>query len=288
MVVQQDDELSQQLDAFRATHTAKHVYVKSAEDAGEIEWEYFSSGYGNEALLLLPGVHGRGEVAFQHILRFEQAYRVISPNYPTSVTTIAQMIAGLASILRAEGVKTIYVVGGSYSGMIAQCLVRRYPEQVRMIVLDHTSPPGASQARLYAFYRVLLTILPLSWLRRLLTFGNQLAMREIIAGQDFWRNYFDTLLASMSRADYLNLLQVCIDFYQNYTFSPDDLRSWRGKMLILESDNDAYVSKKQRAALKALYPKARVYTFHHTGHAAWANQFETFFSVIAQFFQEEL
>ncbi len=287
-LVQQDDELSKQLYAFRATHTAKHCYVKDAEGADGIDWEYFSSGYGNETLLLLPGVHGRGEMAFQHILRFEQGYRVISPSYPGSVTTIAQIIAGLASILQAERIKTVYVVGGSYSGMIAQCLVRRSPEQVKLVVLDHTSPPSVYQARLYTLYHTLLTVLPISWLRHLLTFGNQRATQEITTGQDFWRNYFENLLASMTRADYLNRIQVCIDFYRNYTFSPDDLRSWRGKMLIIEADDDAYVSTRQRAALRALYPKARVYTFHSTGHAAWANQFETFFSVIAQFLQENL
>jgi pimeloyl-ACP methyl ester carboxylesterase len=293
-LVQQDDELSKQLSAFRATHTAKHCYVKNAENAesvesaDEIDWEYFSSGYGNETLLLLPGVHGRGEVAFQHILRFEQGYRVISPSYPGSVTTIAQIIAGLASILQAEGIKTIYVVGGSYSGMIAQCLMRRYPEQVKLVVLDHTSPPSVSQARLYTLYRTLLTVLPLRWLRRLFTLGNQRATQEITIGQDFWRAYFENLLTSMTRTDYLNRIQVCIDFYRNYTFSSDDLRTWRGKMLIIESDDDAYVSAQQRAALRALYPKARVHTFHSTGHAAWANQFEAFFSVIAQFFQEDL
>lgn len=287
-LVQQGDELFQQLSAFRATHTAKHCYVKNAEGAGGSDWEYFSSGYGNETLLLLPGAHGRGEVAFQHILRFEQGYRVISPSYPSSVTSIAQIVAGLASILQAEGIKTVYVVGGSYSGMIAQCLVRSYPEQVRMVVLDHTSPPGVSQAQLYTLYRIVLTVLPLSWLHRLFTFGNQRATQEITTGQDFWRGYFENIITSMTRADYLNRLHVCIDFYRNYKFSPDDLRSWRGKMLIIESDNDAYVSRQQRAALRSLYPKARVYTFHQTGHAAWANQFETFFSVIAQFLQEEL
>ncbi|MBA2680757.1 MAG: alpha/beta hydrolase [Ktedonobacteraceae bacterium] len=286
--VQQDDELSQQLSAFRATHTMKHCSVKNTESMDAIDWEYFSSGYGNETLLLLPGVHGRGEAAFQHILRFEQGYRVISPSYPSSVTTIEQIITGLASILQAERIKMVYVVGGSYSGMIAQCLVRSLPEQVKMVVLDHTSPPSISQARLYALYRIVLTVLPISWLRRLLTFFNQRATQEITIGQDFWRDYFETLLVSMSRADYLNRMQVCIDFYRNYTFSPDDLLTWRGKMLIIESDNDAYVSKRQRAVLRALYPKAHVHTFHHTGHAAWANQFEAFFSVIAQFLQEEL
>ena len=285
-LVHESNELVTQLHAFRATHTAKRCRVENAE--GGSEWEYFSSGYGNETLLLLPGVHGRGEMAFQHILRFELGYRVISPSYPSGPTTIAQLVAGLVAILKAEHIETVYIVGGSYSGMLAQCFVRSHPELVKMVVLDHTSPPGLSQARLYKLYRVVLTPLPLSWLRKLFIFGNELGTRGITTGRDFWRSYFDDVILSMTRADYLSRIRVCIDFYQNYKFTRDDLRSWRGKMLIIESDNDAYVSARQRAALRELYPRARVHTFHRSGHAAWANQFPTFFSVIAQFLQEEI
>lgn len=287
-LVDEENELLTQLHAFRATHAAKRCHVENVDGKGGSEWEYFSSGYGNETLLLLPGVHGRGEMAFQHILRFEQGYRVISPSYPSDPRTIAQLTAGLVAILKAEQVSTVYVVGGSYSGMLAQCFVRSHPELVRMVVLDHTSPPGLSQARLHKLYHLGLATLPLSWLRKLFHFGNDLAIRGITSGQDFWRAYFDDIITSMTRADYLSRIQVCIDFYQNYKFTRDDLRTWRGKMLIIEADNDAYVSARQRAALKALYPKARVYTFHRTGHAAWANQFPTFFSIIAQFLQEEI
>ncbi len=287
-LVHESNELLTQLHAFRATHTVKRCHVDDADGTGSSEWEYFSSGYGNETLLLLPGVHGRGEMAFQHILRFEQGYRVISPGYPSGPTTIAQLVSGLVAILKAEHIETIYVVGGSYSGMLAQCFVRSYPDLVRLVVLDHTSPPGLSQARLHKLYRLVVTLLPLSLLRKLLKYGNELATRGITTGRNFWRGYFDDIITSMTRVDYLSRIRVCIDFYQNYKFAHDDLRSWRGKMLIIESDNDVYVSARQRAVLKALYPRAHVHTFHRTGHAAWANDFATFFSVIAQFLQEEI
>ncbi|GAC1358176.1 MAG: hypothetical protein NVS2B12_17320 [Ktedonobacteraceae bacterium] len=291
---EETDELSAQLATFRATHTPKRCHVeytgyvdragqvKRMDSSHGIDWEYFSSGYGKEALLLLPGVHGRGEMAFQHILQFEQGYRVISPSYPAHLTTVAQVVDGLAAILDVEQVETMYILGGSYSGMLAQCLVRVWPERVRAVVLDHTSSPSRHRARLHTLYRVLLTLLPLSLLRGLFSYSNQLA-----APGAFWQAYFARVIATMSKEDYLSRVRVCIDFYRNYAFTPDDLRAWSGRILIIEADNDWYVPARQRAALKALYPQARVYTFHATGHTAWANQFATFFTVIAQFLQEE-
>jgi pimeloyl-ACP methyl ester carboxylesterase len=292
--VHETDELSAQLHAFRATHIPKQQYVRdgcdvNGEDSEDgVNWEYFCGGDAKETLLLLPGVHGRGELAFQHILQFERTYRVISPNYPGCLMTVAQLVSGLVSLLQAEHVDTVYVLGGSYSGMVAQSLVRRYPELVKAVVLDHTSPPGLKQARRHTWYYLLLKLLPLSWLRALLKCGNKyMAPGVDAAGRAFWYAYFDDLITSLTKADYLSRIQVCIDFYRNYTFSRDDLRSWPGRILIIESDNDSYVPARGRAALKALYPQAQVYTFHETGHAAWANQFATFFSVIAQFLQEE-
>lgn len=288
MAAHETGDLATQLHLFRATHVPRRLYVYATNSDNGINWEYFCSGDAQETLLLLPGVHGRGELAFQHILQFEQGYRVISPSYPSGPTTVAQMLSGLLAILRAENVTTAYVIGGSYSGMLAQCLVRRYPALVKAVVLDHTSPPGLYQAWCHKLYLILLTLLPLSWLRALFNFANQHMPAGVgSAQQAFWRAYFAHIIASLTKADYLSRMRVCIDFYLHYTFSRDDLRSWSGRILIIESDNDSYVPARARATLKALYPQARVHTFHATGHAAWANQFATFFSVMAQFLQEE-
>ncbi len=284
-LVDETHELAAQLQQFRATHVPHHIRAKDC--AHGVDWEYFCGGSAEKTLLLLPGVHGHGELAFQHILQFEQTYRVISPSYPASLTTVAQLVSGLLAILKAENVDIVYVIGGSYSGMVAQCLVRAYPELVKAVVLDHTSPPSLEQARLHKLYFVLLKVLPLTWLRALLKFANQRMAPGVAAQRTFWHAYFDAIITSLTKADYLSRIQVCINFYQHYTFSREDLRSWPGKILIVESDNDSYVSERERAALKALYPQAQVYTFHATGHTAWASQFAIFFSVMARFLQEE-
>jgi len=283
-LVHETGDLAAQLYAFRATHVPRRLH--GGDGAGD--WEYFCSGDAQETLLLLPGVHGYGELAFQHIVQFEQSYRVISPSYPSVPNTVAQLLDGLVAILRAENVATASIIGGSYSGMLAQCLVRRYPELVKAVVLDHTSPPGRYQAWRHTCYLALLMLLPLAWLRALFNCANQRMAAGVGAAQQaFWRAYFAEIIASLTKADYLSRMRVCIDFYRHYTFSRDDLRSWPGRILIIESDNDSYVPARERATLKALYPQAQVHTFHATGHAAWANQFAAFFSVMAQFLQEE-
>ena len=81
---------------FRSTHPVKRL------TAGGTQWEYITSGRGDETLLILPGLLGIGEMSFQHILAFEDEYRVIAPSYPLALTTVEQMVAGIAAILDAE------------------------------------------------------------------------------------------------------------------------------------------------------------------------------------------
>lgn len=277
-MAQDVDSLQEQLQAFRRTHTYHHHTIAN------VAWSYLVSGQRDtETLLLLPGVHGLGEMAFQHITRFEQHYRVISVSYPAAATTVAALVDGIVALLAHEQVEHALVVGGSYSGMIAQSLLRRYPHKVEKLVLDHTSPPNRRRTGVYKRYRALIKLLPLACIRAIFRAGNHLQVGNK-PHQLFWRQYFDhTVLATLTKEDYLNRALVCIDYHQNYSFTRDDIYAWYGDLLIVEADDDVYVPASERETLKALYPLAQVYTFHKTGHAAWASEFETFFSVIADF-----
>lgn len=270
----------EQLRKFRATHSYTNRYVNG------VRWEYILCGRGEETLLLLPGSPGLGEVAFQLILRFEQEYRVISPGYPEGVTTVAGLVDGLVDILASEHISQVCMVGGSYSGMIAQQFVRLYPEKVKILVLDHAGIPRRDRTKKYKFYHRVIASLPLFIMRILLKLGKSLSMLSMPVYRSFWNAYFDEIIAILKKEDYLSRVQVCIDFDQNYIFTGDDLLHWSGDMLIIESDNDPYVAQQEREALRALYPKAQVHTFHNTSHFAWATEVEAFLDVIEHFLRE--
>lgn len=277
-------DLSAQLRYFRATHTYKHLTVSGRD------WQYLTGGDWDDrdVLLLLPGAPGLGEVAFQLIMRFERNYRVISPSYPAGAATVAELLDGIIAILDHEHVEMASIVGGSYSGMVAQCLVRRAPHKVAKLILDHTSAPSRARARTHRLYHAILALLPSVCIRALFQLGNRLYAMGKTPEQLFWCSYFRyDVIAKLTKEDYLSRIRACIDFYERYSFEREDLSFWPGALLIIESDNDSYVPAKERAALRALYPSARVFTFRGTGHGAWANQFETFFSLIARFLQEK-
>src|SRR5256885_6331084 len=99
-------EQKERLIRFRATHPARKLNLNG------VGWRYFSGGREGPSLLLLPGAIGKGEVAFRHILEFEDDYRVIAPDYPL-VPTVDRLLDGLVGLLEAENVETVTIIGGS-------------------------------------------------------------------------------------------------------------------------------------------------------------------------------
>src|SRR3954465_10846933 len=112
------------LDRFRATRSTKRRVIDGHD------WEYIRSSGGAPDVLILPGGLAVAETAFRYIQRFEPRYRVLAPTSPDTITTMAQLVDGLTKLMRAEQIARIHVIGGSYSGLVAQCLVRHAPELV--------------------------------------------------------------------------------------------------------------------------------------------------------------
>src|SRR5437588_5726348 len=152
------EELFGQLRQFRRTHAYKYV------DIAGVGWRYIRSGKGEETILLLPGAPGNCETSFQQIHMLERSYGILSVIYPSSATTMVQMISGLQGILAAENIDQVHVIGISYGGAIAQCLLREMPERVRRLVFICTGIPNKKTARKYKIYRSVLSLLPLKWI----------------------------------------------------------------------------------------------------------------------------
>jgi pimeloyl-ACP methyl ester carboxylesterase len=231
-------------------HPPKRVTVDG------VGWEYIASGDGEEALLILPGGAMVGEAGFTRIPAFEDRYRVIAPSY-ASVSTAAELLDGLVGVLDAEGVREAHVLGPSYGGIVAQGFVRRHPERVRSLILANTLVLPRRMLRLSRVFLALLPLVPLGWLRAL----RERALARAFSGvpsvppedQAFWGEYQHGLVSRLSKAEMRAMYWLGIDLVESFRFTPEDLDSWPGRILILESDEDL-LAPEQRAELRGCYP----------------------------------
>jgi pimeloyl-ACP methyl ester carboxylesterase len=272
------------LKKFRSTHPYKRLVTDG------ITWQYTAGGQGERALLVLTGGLGVGEAAAFVFANLENEYRVISPSYPLFVS-IEQLVNGFVDILGEEGIYKVHVLGQSLGGMLAQVMVRKYPERASTLILSHTFPtsPPADRAIIQerqAKEKKLLKLFPWFpfWMIRLVT-RKRLARLVALMNtpeKGFWEAYLYEATAGITREHFRSNFMCGADFYQNYVFTKDDLESWSGKVLILESDNDISHTS-EREALKELYPQAQVHTFHGTGHLTLLVAQEELLDVVRNF-----
>ena len=265
---------------FRDTHPLKQIAVRG------VRWTYLIAGRGPATLLILPGLLGFGEMSFQHIRAFETDYRVVAPDYPFEITTMRELVDGLAALLDAEGIKRVHVLGGSYGGMVAQWLVRRYPQRVASLVLSHTGGPKIDRAAANRRVIALLRLLPMNVLRFMLKGATRKSLKDAPEQLPFWEAYSNEMIARLSKADLIGRYQAATDFDASSAFTPDDLTDWSGRILILEGDNDPIAEAPARAALKALHPRASVHTFHGSGHVASIAKLDEYVAVIKHFLRD--
>ncbi|MFQ5926247.1 MAG: alpha/beta fold hydrolase [Terriglobia bacterium] len=277
-------EQRERLFQFRATHPSRHLTV-----AG-VDWDYIACGRGGETLLLPAGGLAVGETAFQTILALENEYRIIAPTYP-GVKTMGELVAGILGLLEAEGVARVHILGGSYGGLVAQCVVHARPERVEKLILSHTVAPNPERVKRMKKGLRVVRLLPFALLRPLL----ELRLSKLLsalrsaghAEQEFWRAYIREIITThMSKEVLLCLSERVLDYDQNCRFTRAALASWAGKVLLIESDDDPAIKAADREALRALYPQARVHTFHQTGHAAAILKREEYISLIKEFLRD--
>jgi pimeloyl-ACP methyl ester carboxylesterase len=117
-----------------------------------LHWERTGSG---EPLLLITGFTISAAV-FEPVLDlYARRFEVITydnrgsgrSGAPLLPTSMAELAADAAGLLRAIGVESAHVCGLSMGGMIAQELAIRFAERVRGLVLGGTTPGGPRAAR---------------------------------------------------------------------------------------------------------------------------------------------
>lgn len=264
------------LQQFRATHPCEQIAI-----SGET-WSYLLGGNGFEHFLILPGGERIGDIAFSLMQQFEQEYRCLYPSYPPA-STIGVLVDGLAALLDKLSVEQVIVFAASFGGDVGQCFVRKYPHRVSKLILLNTGIPDRRLGKATKRLKSLITVLPLDVVRFLMKALLAKGISTRPEEQLFCQAMLHELVANLTRADIVSSFEETIDYRLNYHFLPTDLKTWPGKMLLLQSDDDPATSPTTRLAIQQLYPQAQRGIFHLAGHTPFLSQPEAFYSLVRMF-----
>lgn len=263
--------LSARLAEFRSCYERAELAHR-----GDV-WRYWRGTVTGTPVLWLTGALGAGEMAFPQALHLRNDFRIILPDYP-AVPKLYRVVDGLAALLDAEAVNRVYVVGGSFGGMLAQHFVRKFPGRVGALVLSHATVPDPSYTRA-ALMRLTSLLVPEHAYRSL--FRRRLRP-SFLKADPFWVDYFDTMVAALKKRDLASRVALAREFLQT-RLSPLERKDSPARVLIIGGDDDPLMPPGSLAALTGLYPSASVHTFDRTGHSAAIRVAEAYAEVIRDF-----
>jgi pimeloyl-ACP methyl ester carboxylesterase len=101
---------------------------------------------------------------------------------------------------------------------------------------------------------------------------------------EFWRAYLnEAIVSDLLKEVFIHQNKCLLDLAYQPKFTPDDLKEWNGKILIIESDDDPAIPSRGRALLRSTYPQAQIHSFRDAGHASSILKREEVFSIIRSF-----
>jgi len=252
-------------------------------------WRFIDTGKGKEVLVVMAGGTSIAEVSYQSISHFAEQYRVIAPDYPP-IGNMSGLFEGLMALLDDLGVGQFFLMGGSYGGWMAQSLVRVAPERVRKLVLTAIGPPNPENSRQLAKMMRWLRLMPTFVLNVLIgrAFG-QLDTSKVEEYPDMalmWALVKEVMDTRVKREDIFALISRLIDQTEKTTFRPDDLKDWKGSMLIVCGSKDPSTPPDKREAMQKLYPQAQMMVFEGGEHGIALTHQQAYFAVIDAFLRK--
>jgi len=271
------------LDAVRDRFLA--TARRSVDTIDGRAWEAFDTGDGSPTLVALPGAVGGGEGHFFLAEQLRPEVRVIAAGLP-AVGTVSEAVSGLRAFLQARGASRPILLGASFSGLIVQAYVRAFPHDVAAIILSHTGVLDRARVKPSLRAARVVGALPVPVTRFMLRLLVRALVRKAPQAA-FWRDLYSDFIAATGRDLLVSRYLLTADFCAGPGWSPDDLRDWPGRVLIIDSDDDRVASEATRARLRSLYPQAEVATFKGAGHSTAIARPEEYARTIRRFVRGE-
>ena len=160
-----------------------------------------------EAVVLVPGMDGSGQLFYRQVPLLARSYRVATYALRDTAATMDVLVADLARVIDtvAPSERRAIVIGESFGGALAMSFALARPEQVRALVILNSFPYFSPQVRL----RLAL------WGLRAIPWGAMGLIRRLTAFRLHSRHThqqeierFMELTARASRDGYLNRLKL--------------------------------------------------------------------------------
>jgi pimeloyl-ACP methyl ester carboxylesterase len=226
----------------------------------DYDWRLSVRGTG-EALVLVPGMDGTGQLFYRQVPSLSQSFRTATYALRNDARTMDVLVDDLGRVIDsvAPDTRRAVVIGESFGGALAMTFALARPGQVTALVVLNSFPHFAPQFRL-RLARYGLALLPwgaMSLIRRATAFR----LHSAHTHREEIRRFME-LTAAASRDGYLNRLQLLMSYDIR-----DRLHELQPPVLFLAAEQDHLVpSVRQGRFMAGCVPTGTLRILEGHGH----------------------
>lgn len=259
----------------------KYPIQTAAVSGFEFPYRYHENERSNVTVLLLIGGLGLS-VGFRCQFDMLAAkYSVILFDYPAEYRSNRELAGAIAALLRQLRLK-VFIVGQSYGGFLAQIIAQQHRDVVEGIVLSNTGTLSVDlcEEAVYDLKDMLKQVNSTLFLLNLLPFGsvNRTTRKKIMErarseltepSLSILKGFCDDMKRLMTKEYAIHMSRLLKDLKNHWNMRSDDFSMYRGRVLLLLSeDDDTFCDEVKRAVIDVM-PAPKVKADIRGGHMAF-------------------
>lgn len=271
---------------YNQQHHYRHFQWKSGD------FRYILSGkHYKPPMLFLNGLDMQ-EMWLHYMINFERDHRVLMIEYPTSCTTVNDLLDGIAALMKKLHIEKPIVVGASDGGLLAQLYVRRFSDNISTLILMTTVTLDSkyvedTKKENAALFLTAMKLIPYAMLRKVMlkkvyTYFND----ETAAEQAYGRSFLEFIAGDPRyKSKFIHAVKVLYDGTKQGLFRSEEFSAVQDKILILHPEKDIFIKEDQEKLSALLTPVGARVVYMTGGHLSFVCEPENYIKAIRGFLE---
>ncbi len=280
-----------------AVELFKKKYPKQTENInGKIfPYRYYKNENSNKTVVLLTGGIGLSDLLLLHFEEFSKSYSVISFDYPIAYSSIQELVEAIAELLKKLNV-TVFLIGQSLGGFIAQILAQQHSEIVEGLILSNTGTLSAEldEKGTQCFRNMMKRIDKSLLMIKLVPFGfvkkniKKAVLKKVTyllseEEKNVMSEICDEMIKTLTKEYEIHMTLLLKDLQKHWNMKKSDFLRFQNRVLLILSDDDFTFDESIKRALIDIMPSPKVITDIRGGHLAILLKIDKYTSSITSF-----
>ncbi len=280
-----------------AVELFKKKYPKQTENInGKIfPYRYYKNENSNKTVVLLTGGIGLSDLLLFHFEEFSKSYSVISFDYPIAYSSIQELVEAIAELIKKLNV-TVFLIGQSLGGFIAQILAQQHPEIVEGLILSNTGTLSAEldEKGTQCFRNMMKRIDKSLLMIKLVPFGfvkkniKKAVLKKVTyllseEEKNVMSEICDEMINTLTKEYEIHMTLLLKDLQKHWNTKKSDFLRFQNRVLLILSDDDFTFDESIKHALIDIMPSPKVITDIRGGHLALLLKIDKYTNSITSF-----